>query len=406
MHEPRTCVTVFRMTRKRLVIGLIAILALLAGWFYWFYFKSPEAAIRHAESFLFRRMTVSQVDDEGTYRHFFITNRTLDSGDKPVEDRFSRERSDELSFGTFDTRLQPSLGLGMLLDATDWFQNEEIRILDIRRLEPAGMLQELNEVVDRSPGRSMLIVIHGFRERFPSALRKTAFVASVLDIDTPVLVFDWPANQGSSLRGYRAARDMAETSGPDLARVIEVIVNDVQPDKLGIIANSMGGEVVVEAFNALYENPDFADSDVEIDHVILTAPDVDHTDFNERFRDQIKAFSRDLTVYVSSNDRALLVSRLINRGMRAGESTLSPDMMDEAIMISRLVDPDDDLISLVDVTPVNRTRNFHNFSLETPEYYDDLYLRLTAEDRAPLSRRLYRVRTPDDSEYWVLTRGR
>ena len=78
------------------MIGLLAILVPLGGWFYWFYFKSPEAAIRHAESFLFRRMTVAQVDNEGTYRHFFVTNRTLDSGDAPVEESFSRDRSAEL----------------------------------------------------------------------------------------------------------------------------------------------------------------------------------------------------------------------------------------------------------------------------------------------------------------------
>jgi hypothetical protein len=100
------------------------------------------------------------------------------------------------------------------------------------------------------------------------------------------------------------------------------------------------------------------------------------------------------------------MARLLNREKRAGESTLSPDMLDEAVMISRLVDPGSNLISLIDVTPVNRTRNFHNFSLETPEYYDDLYLRLTSPEQAPLSRLIYRVRTPDDSEYWVLTRGR
>lgn len=381
-------------------------LVLLGGWFYWFYFMSTNAAIRHAESFLFRRMIVSQVDVEGTYRHFFITNRRFETGDAPVEDRYTSDRGEGLSFGTFDTRMQPSLGLGMLLDGTDWFQNEEIRITDVSKLDSEDMLEQLRNVVDRTSGRSLLIVIHGFRERFSSALRKTAFIASVLDIDTPVLVFDWPANQGSSLRGYRASRELADASGADLARALEVIVAEIQPDNLALVANSMGGEVVVSAFNLLYENPDFADSDVEIDHVVLTAPDVDHTAFNEQFKHEIKAFAEDLTVYVSSNDRALLISRLINRGERVGESTLSPDMLDEAVMISRLVDPDSDLISLVDVTPVNRTRNFHNFSLETPEFYDDLYLRLTAEERAPRSRRLYRVRTPDNSEYWVLTRGR
>ena len=392
--------------RKRILVATLALLIVLTGWFYWFYFMSTNAAIRHAESFLFRRMIVSQVDVEGTYRHFFVTNRRFETGDAPVEDRYTSDRGEGLSFGTFDTRIQPSLGLGMLLDATDWFQNEEIRITDVSKLDSEDMLEQLRNVVDRSSSRSLLIVIHGFRERFSSALRKTAFIASVLDIDTPVLVFDWPANQGSSLRGYRASRELADASGIDLARALEVIVTEIRPDNLALVANSMGGEVVVSAFNLLYQNPDFADSDVEIDHVVLTAPDVDHTAFNEQFKHEIKAFAEDLTVYVSSNDRALLMSRLINREKRAGESTLSPDMLDEAVMISRLVDPDSDLISLVDVTPVNRTRNFHNFSLETPEFYDDLYLRLTAEERAPLSRRLYRVRTTDDSEYWVLTRGR
>jgi hypothetical protein len=70
-----------------------------------------------------------------------------------------------------------------------------------------------------------------------------------------------------------------------------------------------------------------------------------------------------------------------------------------------LTDDDSDLVTLVDVTPVNRTRNFHNFSLETPEFFDDLYLRLTNES-APRSRLLYRVKTSEGSVYWVLTRGR
>jgi esterase/lipase superfamily enzyme len=393
-------------TRKRLITGLLIFLVVAGGWFYWFYFMSTEAAIRHAESFLFRRMVVSQVDVEGTYRHFFVTNREFRDGDGRFEDRATSNRSNALTFGSFDARIRPSLGLGMIINATEWFQNEEIRLRVSRRLEPGAFVNEIRQVVDKSPGRSLLIVIHGFRERFPSALRKTAFIASVLDINTPVLVFDWPGDQGSSLRGYRASRQIANQSGADLARALKVIVNEVKPDNLSLIANSMGGEVVVAAFSDLYKSPQWSDGAGEIAHVVLTAPDVDHNEFDETFKDEIRALADNLTVYVSSNDRALLMSRLINREKRAGESTLSPDMLDEAVMISRLIDPDSDLISLVDVTPVNRTRNFHNFSLETPEYYDDLYLRLTSQERAPRSRLIYRVRTPDGSEYWVLTRGR
>jgi esterase/lipase superfamily enzyme len=394
------------MTRKRLVTGLLVILALLAGWFYWFYFMSTNASILHAETFLFRRMAVSQTGAEGEYRHFFITNRDLREGSDPLEDRTGSNQGDSLTVGSFDAALQPSLGLGMLLNATDWFQNEQIRLNAAQDMAKDQFVEELRAIVDKSAKRSLLIVIHGFREQFPSALRKTAFIASILDIDTPVLVFDWPGDQGSSLRGYRAARSVAQASGKDFAEALRLITGQVAPDNLSILANSMGGEVVVHAFNELYNDPDWQDQGHELNHVVLTAPDVDHAEFNERFRDEINAFAEDLIVYVSSNDRALLMSRLINREKRAGESTLSPDMLDEASMILGIIEPDDDLISLVDVTPVNRTRNFHNFSLETPEYYDDLYLRLISRDRAPRSRLVYRVQAPDGTEYWVLTRGR
>jgi esterase/lipase superfamily enzyme len=139
--------------------------------------------------------------------------------------------------------------------------------------------------------------------------------------------------------------------------------------------------------------------------VILTAPDVDTEEFDQRFKQEIRALADQLTVYVSSNDRALLMSRIVNWGRRRGESTLGPEQLEEAISVVDMMEPNGQLITLVDVTPVNRTRNFHNFSLETPEFFDDLFLRLTNTD-PPRSRLLYKVKTPDEKFYWVLTRGR
>ena len=139
--------------------------------------------------------------------------------------------------------------------------------------------------------------------------------------------------------------------------------------------------------------------------MVLTAPDVDHQQFDLQFKRELAALARHLTVYVSSNDRALLVSRIVNRGRRRGESTLNPDQLEEATRISALTEPGSNLVRLVDVTPVNRTRNFHNFSLETPEFFDDLFLSLTNPEM-PNSRPIYRIQTSDGSVYSVLTRGR
>ncbi len=389
-----------------LALGAISLLALALGiWLYMVVFLDLEAALQRAETFLFRRMTVATLAEQGVYRFFFATNRRADAEDASVEDRFGNERRDALTFGSFDTKIEPTLGIGMIINPTDWFQNEAIKLQDAKVLDQSAFVGQMRELVEESPYRSVLIVVHGFREAFPSALRKTAFLGHVLDINTPVLLFDWPGDQGTSLRGYRRAQSVAKDSGAELAATVELIIRDVQPDRLWLVANSMGAQVVADAFSLLYEQADLADAETEIEDVILTAPDVDTEEFDQRFKQEIRALAKQLTVYVSSNDRALLMSRIVNWGRRRGESTLGPEQLEEAISVVDMMEPNGQLITLVDVTPVNRTRNFHNFSLETPEFFDDLFLRLT-NTGPPRSRLLYKVKTPDDKIYWVLTRGR
>ena len=394
--------------KRRLLWGTVLSALVLSGagyWFYFIYFVSTDAAIRHAEAFFFRRMTVAQLAEQGKYRFFYATNRRPGTNPAVLEERYGTEREETLKFGSFDAEIKPTLGLGMFVNPTEWFQNEEIRLNDVNSLERAEFVQKLRTMVEESPYRGLLVVVNGFRESFHSALGKTAFVGHVLDINAPLLLFDWPGNQGSSLSGYRNARRIAKASGAELASTLELIIREIKPDKLWLIANSMGGEVVAKAFNLLYQQADLADAEIEIEDVVLTAPDVDHDEFDQQFKKEISALAKNLTVYVSSNDRALLASRIINRGQRRGESTLNMKQLEEVTKVAGLTEPGSDLITLVDVTPVNRTRNFHNFSLETPEFFDDLYLRLINSD-TPRSRLLYQVQTPEGEVYSVLTRGR
>ena len=388
------------------MVAVLLLVVVAGGWLYYALFMSTNSAIQRAEAFLFRRMTVAQLGEQGVYRYFVATNRRVQSPDAPLGSIFANERTETLTFGSFDAEVEPTLGLGMLLNATDWFQNEEIRLRRPRQLEREAFVSSLRNKVEDSPYKAVLVVVHGFREEFQSALRKTAFLGHVLDINAPIVLFDWPGNQGSTPAGYRRAHAVAGESGAELAQLLETLVADVQPERLWVLANSMGAEVVTNAFDVLYQQADWADAGTEIDEVVLTAPDVGADDFDARFRPRIAALAKNLTVYVSSNDRALIMSRIVNRGeRRAGESTFSPDLLAEAERILDLTQSDDEKIALVDVTPVNRTRNFHNFSLETPEFFDDIYLRLVSKE-LPQSRLIYRVQTPDGRVYWVLTRGR
>ena len=388
-----------RFKRNMLLSTLFLVLILVA--LVAFFYRPTRLALKHAEAFQFRRMLVTKQGEQNSYRFFYITNRGLDQKEGPVEERFGNQRGEALTFGLFDTAIEPTLGIGMLIDPTDWFQNEEIQLRRVELLEQSEFVTQMRQQVQASSLRSLLINVNGFRERFPSALRKTAFLSHVLDIDSPILVFDWPGDQGSTPRGYRRAQRIASESGAELAQALELIIRQVQPERLWLVANSMGGQVVVHAFGILYHEADLSDAETEIENVVLTAPDVDKEEFSNQFKREIAALARNLTVYVSSNDRALLMSRLLNRGRRLGESTLdprNPDQVEEATRIFELIEPNNTLITLVDVTPVNRTRNFHNFSLETPQFFDDLYLRLVNVDM-PRSRPEYRIEIPGGRIY-------
>jgi len=393
--------------KRRMLIGVVLVALILIGLVLFFY-RPTRLALERAEAFQFRRMLVTRLGAENVYRFFFVTNRNLESGDGPMEERFGNQREEKLKFGYFDTMIEPTLGIGMIINPTDWFQNREIQLKQVHPLDRDEFISQIRQQVKASPLRSILINVNGFREGFPSALRKTAFLSHVLDIDSPVLVFDWPGDQGSTPQGYRRAQRIASESGAELASTLALVIRQVEPGRLWLVANSMGGQVVVHAFHILYRDADLADSGAKIEKVVLTAPDVDKAEFNDQFKREIAALSRNLIAYVSSNDRALLLSRILNRSRRLGESTLNPqnpDQHEAAAGILELVEPDKDLVTLVDVTPVNRTRNFHNFSLETPQFFDDLFLRLVNRDM-PSSRPEYRIETPTGAVYWVLTRGR
>lgn len=390
--------TGWRRLRRILWISLAVALILAAAGVYVFVLK-PRAILDRAERTLFRRSSVTFVSPEQGDRFFFVSNRESDPGLTPLENGINPVRSPHLSYGEYVSRLDPGLTVERILDVAAWF--DSIGVLEANSLTEADFLSDLRAMVDASPLRSVLIIVQGLHTELPRSMRHSAFMARALDIDTPMVVFDWPGNQGRGLRDYRRAVGLAGESGRDLAGFLALVTAEVRPDRIWVMSNSLGGEVIVRAIEALYEREDFADAEPELDAVVLVAPDGDHAGFFDSTKAQLAAVTRSATVYVSSNDQALAISRFVNLGRRrVGQSTLR---LDSATRVADPPDLDEELVAFVDVTPVNRTNNFHDFGFEAPEFYDDLFLRLTNAD-VPASRRLYPVRAADGRLYWVLSR--
>ncbi len=145
--------------RRRLIwAGVFAIVMLggLAGWFYYAVVLHPDFALRHAEAFAFRRITVSTLAEQRTYRFFYPTNRTPVSESGPLKDRFDRERQDSLSFGRFDAQIEPNLGPGgeriTLVDVTPVNRTRNFHNFSLETPEFSGdlFLRLTNEETARS----------------------------------------------------------------------------------------------------------------------------------------------------------------------------------------------------------------------------------------------------------------
>ena len=84
-----------RMKRRLIIISIFVFLILIIV--VQFFYRPTRLALERAESFQFRRMLVTKLNDRDEYRFFFITNRNLEDGEGPIEEQFGNRRETTLN---------------------------------------------------------------------------------------------------------------------------------------------------------------------------------------------------------------------------------------------------------------------------------------------------------------------
>jgi esterase/lipase superfamily enzyme len=353
---------------------------------------------------LYRRI---QYTIEGRYRVidiFYATSRQVDKS-RTSSLYFNSDIAQDITMGALNIKIDPRLAIGRMMPYR-LKRKGIIGIQKVDKLDESVFMKQLSDAVKVSPHHSLLVLVFGYKDDFEATAIKAAYFDYLLDLNTPILLFDWPGDQAINISGYKKAQSFAVASGPYLGELLVKIVRQIKPEKLWINASSMGCQVVCDAFNDMYKYPDFADPDTEIDHVVLAAPDVSQEEFDLKFKQQLTALSRKLTAYVSSDDEALLVSGLINADRRLGRQVSrikEPEQLNEAKGLLYLKSMDPDKVTVIDVTPINEASFKHGYYLESPEFFDDFYQRIF--DKQPnVNRRLYLLKTNNNTDYWVLNR--
>ncbi len=266
-------------------------------------------------------------EEDETHRDvpiYFATNRGLND-DPDLDDPASTftDDYDVLRYGTGIISIPRVHEMGQL-ESQGWFaslmfdpdEEKHVVLQDLTPWEDEVVMQMLAGDLATSEN-SILMYVHGFNTSLDKAARRAGQLTYDLAWDGPSFLFSWPS-RGRAIN-YLSDSTMAQRSVPDLKEVLRDLAAQ-DPDRIIIIAHSMGTRIISEAMAELVAENDPAVD--EITTIVLAAPDIDEVVFRTRLFPRFQqATSTHFTLYASAEDSALKASKEANGFRRIGDTT-------------------------------------------------------------------------------------
>ena len=160
----------------------------------------------------------------------------------------------------------------------------------------------------KTPGRHVLIFVHGYNTRFEEAVYRFAQITHDSGADIVPVLFTWPS-RGRALE-YFYDRESANYSRDALEAVLRAVIEDPNVASVSMLSHSLGNFVAVEAVRQMAIRDHGLSP--KIKDIMLASPDIDV----DVFRRQIAEIEIDdkrppITLFVSQDDRALGISKLL-----------------------------------------------------------------------------------------------
>jgi esterase/lipase superfamily enzyme len=250
-------------------------------------------------------------------------------------------------------------------------------------LQDAEFYRRLQAQVERSPQKEVFIFIHGYNNTFEDAVRRTGQMAHDLEYQGAAVCYSWPSQGG--LFQYTVDETNVAWTTPHFKRFVLDIVAHAKAEHVSLIAHSMGNRALTSALRdlalELQETPPI------FQQVVLAAPDIDADIFVRDIAPVLKNKAKSVTLYASSNDQALIASKLVHGYPRAGDSG-------ELLVLIPGIDT-------IDVSDVDTSLLGHNYYGESDAILADICL-LLQESKPPSQRSWLTPMVQDGLTYWVL----
>ncbi len=164
----------------------------------------------------------------------------------------------------------------------------------------------------KSKGDEALVFVHGFNTSFEDAVFRMAQIVWDLQYPGTAVLFSWPSK--GRVLSYEWDRNSALVARAHLIELIKFLEEDVGIKKVHVLAHSMGNLVVLDALSNYAQTAD----PLKVGQLIMAAPDVDSDEYAQAVVNVSRVVGG-MTLYASATDAAMVLSRTLAQGPRAGD---------------------------------------------------------------------------------------
>jgi esterase/lipase superfamily enzyme len=296
-----------------------------------------------------------------------------------------REKADSLHFGTCDITIPRDHRLARLESPKwwkfdfSWNPGKHVTLQRIIELSKPAFLTQLQSTVLEAADRSALVFIHGYNVSFEDGARRTAQLSYDLGFKGAPILYSWPS--ANSVSSYLADEATIDWTKPHLSSFLADVASITDAQTVYVIAHSMGNRALARILDGIslpVGLPLF-------EQIVLAAPDIDSGEFLHLAK-TIQCKARRVTLYASSNDQAIKLSKEIHEYPRAGESG------SDIVVVPGL--------DTIDASNVDTSLLGHSYFAERRTVISDLFY-LIRDGKGPEERHSLEPKTCPQGQYWA-----
>ena len=266
----------------------------------------------------------------------------------------------------------------------DFVENptKHVMLLDIQEEDSEAFFSQLRNRVEQGASKDAFVFVHGFNVTFEDAARRTAQLAYDLKFQGAPIFYSWPSQGG--LFQYAVDETNVVWTVPHLRVFLKEIASQSGAQSVHLIAHSMGNRALTSALREL--SLELQGKPPLFHEVVLTAPDIDREIFQRDIAPAIVSTAKRVTLYASSNDEALVLSKQVHGYPRAG------DTGEGLVVIPG--------IETIDVSAVDTSLLGHNYYGDNATVISDM-IDLVRNSKSANERSWLETAHLDDLLYWV-----